>query len=64
MSHPSAIVSYVFSIAKFITDKENRLLKRVSEVGSQLGLQQREGTRSWLEHGQTVGCLTHRVATK
>ena len=40
-SHPSAIVSYVFRIAEFITDKENRLLKRVSEVGSQLGLQQR-----------------------
>lgn len=34
-------MSYVFSIAEFITDKENRLLKRVSEVGSQLGLQQR-----------------------
>lgn len=25
---------------------------------------EREGTRSWLEHGQTTGSSTHRVATK
>lgn len=57
MSHPSAVVSYVPHIAVFTTDKENRLLKRVSGVGFQLGIQQRGKAQG---HGWNMG----RVATK
>lgn len=57
MSHPSAVVSYVLRIAEFITDEENRLLKRVSGVGSQRGIQQGGKAQG---HVWSMG----RVATK
>lgn len=57
VSHPSAVVSYVPRIAEFITDEENRLLKRVSGVGSQRGIQQGGKAQG---HVWSMG----RVATK
>lgn len=50
-------MSYVLRIAEFITDEENRLLKRVSGVGSQLGIQQGGKAQG---HVWSMG----RVATK
>lgn len=57
VSHPSAAVSHVLCIAEFTRDKENRLLKWVSGVGLQLGIQQRGKAQG---HGWSMG----RVAIK
>lgn len=60
MLGPSAIVSHISDIAELTANKENRLLKRVSTIGAQLGLQHfQEGRHKVVaESRQNIGCST------